>query len=129
MELLKKENWWAWVILFICIPGISALILGGLLNVYQKNAWYTKWWIWLIGFVCLILPAIIMYFILLVQITVKVAEKLNVSGKEIYALPYAWIICLIFPVIGWILFLVMLLYIQIFIIVRLYQGEGNKYLK
>ena len=129
MELLKKENWWAWILLLIGTQGLSALILGGLLNVYSKDSWYAKWWIWVIGFACLFFPGLIMYAVFLIQITVKVASKLDVSGREIYALPYSWIICLIIPIIGWILFLVMLLYIEIFTIVKLSKGEGEKYIK
>ena len=37
----------------------------------------------------------------------ETAKKLNVPGDEIYMTPYSWILCIIIPIIGWILLLVM----------------------
>ena len=43
MKILKKENWWVWLLLFLFSEGTSNLVLGALLDVYDKKAWYTKW--------------------------------------------------------------------------------------
>lgn len=129
MKILKQENWWVWLILLIFSQGSSTFVLGALLDVYDKNAWYAKWYYWVIGLVCFIFPAIIMTYIFMIQILCETAGKLNVPGKEIYLTPYTWILCLIVPIIGWILLVVMLLYLQIWLLVMLYRGEGNKYIK
>ena len=127
MKILKQENWWVWLLLFIFSQGASTFVLGALLDVYDKNAWYTKWYYWLIGLVCFVFPITVMIFVLLIQILCLTAAKLNVPGKEIYLSPYTWIVCLIVPIIGWIIFIVMLLYLEIWTIVMLYRGAGEKY--
>jgi hypothetical protein len=43
MDILKKANWWIWLLLYVFTGGIATLVLGALLNVYDKNAWYAKW--------------------------------------------------------------------------------------
>lgn len=129
MKILKQENWWVWLILLIFSQGSSTFVLGALLDVYDKNAWYAKWYYWVIGLVCFIFPAIIMVYVFMIQILCETASKLNVPGKEIYLTPYAWILCLIVPIIGWILLVVTLLYLQIWLLVMLYRGEGNKYIE
>src|SRR5574344_1983892 len=43
MKILKKENWWIWLLLFIFSSGTSTLVLGALLDVFDKNAWYIRW--------------------------------------------------------------------------------------
>ena len=52
-------------------------------------------------------------------------QKLNVPGCEIYATPYSWILCLIVPVLGWILLAVMLIYLNVWIVSYLYQGKAE----
>ena len=42
MEILKKENYWIWLLLFFFSGGSSNLVLGALLDVFDKNAWYAK---------------------------------------------------------------------------------------
>ena len=69
-----------------------------------------------------------MVMILQIQLSCNVAAKLDVPGKEIYLSPYVWILCLVVPVIGWIMLMVMLLYIEIWTIVSLYKGNGEKYI-
>lgn len=128
MSLLKKENWLVCLILNILSQGIFTFVLGYFLKAYEKDVWYTKWQYWVFGTLCFIFPALIMLLVFETQITVKVASKLNVTGKEIYDNPYTWIICLIVPVIGWILLCVMILYLQLFTVVALYKGNGEKYL-
>ena len=60
---------------------------------------------------------------------VEVAKKLNVPGSQIYALPYAWIICIIVPVVGWVLLIVMFIYLLVWPVVMLYRGEAEKYIE
>ena len=54
--------------------------------------------------------------------------KLDVKGHEYYLSPYVWIILLIIPVVGWIAFVALLLYLNIAILVNLYKGHGEKYI-
>lgn len=129
MSLLKKENWFVHLILSLATLGFSNLLLGYMLETYNKDAWYMKWQYWVGGLICLIFPAFIMLYVFVVETTVNVADKLNVPGKEIYASPYSWILCLVVPVLGWILLLVMLIYINVWLLVMLSKGEGEKYVK
>jgi len=128
MEILKKENWWVWILLFIFSGNTSMIVLGALLGVYNKKAWYTKWYWWLIGLI-FIIPFCIMTYVFMIQITSLTAAKLGVSGKELYLSPYIWIILLIIPILGWILFCVMYIYLIIDILIKLHDGEGEKYIK
>lgn len=128
MSLLKKENWIVCLILNLITQGFFTFILAYFLNIYEKDAWYKKWQYWVFGALCLIFPAIVMLLVFTVQITVKVASKLEVPGKEIYDNPYTWVICLIVPVVGWIILMVMILYMELFTIVSLYKGNGEKYI-
>lgn len=129
MSLLKKENWFVNAILSFATLGFSNLLLGYMLEVYDKDAWYHKWEYWFGGIVCFIFPAFIMLYVFAIQITIKVADKLKVPGREIYASPYSWILCLVVPVLGWILLIVMFIYINVWILVMLSRGEGEKYVK
>ena len=126
MNLLKKDNWWIWLILLIFSEMTSTLVLGALLNVYKKDAWYTKWYIWVIGLI-LIIPIIVMYYVFNIEITSKTAAKLGVKGHEYYLSPYIWLILVIIPFIGWILFVILYLYLNISILVNLCKGKGEKY--
>lgn len=127
MYLLKKENWWIWLILLIFSSGASPVVLGALLNIYDKKAWYAKWYIWVIGLV-LVLPFIVMVTTFQIQITSQTAAKLDVRGKEYYLSPYIWIILLVIPIIGWIAFAVLFLYLNITTLVKLHNGNGEKYI-
>lgn len=148
MNLLKKTYGLLWLLLSLLTNNLSIFLLGGILNVYNKNAWYAKWYIWCIVFLfgslllvstCLsshtfnpayivyvFAPAALLIFIWNIQISVKVSEKLGVPGKEIYAYPYPWILCLIIPVIGWILLLVMFIYTRYYYIIKIFEGNGEK---
>lgn len=152
MKILKRENWWFWLLLQIVSNGSSLFVLGALLDIYDKKAWYAKWKNWIIPtilwiIICLlmfmlgkinisfsqmistlVLPIMIMYFILNIHIMSQVAAKLNVPGKEIYLSSYVWLICLIIPIIGWIMLVVMLIYLEVWPLVMLYRGEGEKYI-
>lgn len=129
MSILKKENWWIWLILYLVSSGVSMFVLGALLGVFKKDAWYANWRYWLIGFLALFLPFYIMLMVFMVQILTLTAAKLNVSGSEIYLSPYIWIMCLIVPIIGWMMIPIMLIYLQIMILVALYNGEAEQYIK
>ena len=129
MDLLKKENRWLWLIIEIFGQGIGMFILAALLKVYKKDAWYSQWYYWLIGVLCCFFPAIIMILVLSIQLTVECAKKLDVAGSEVYANPYVWIVGLIVPVLGWVFLAVMNIYLAIFIIVAIYKGKAERFIK
>ena len=168
MKLLEKENWWMWLILAFLSGGTSILVLGALLDIYDKEAWYYRRTknlpkpiliigIFLFGIVSLIsafaLPYIssldiakfspvisiiisvlsIVYMIIeialvvfQIQIVCGVNAKVGTPGSEIYLSPYIWILGLIIPIIGWIMLVVMALYLQIWYLVMLYRGVEVK---
>lgn len=128
MNLLKKRNWFICLLLNTLTFGIFNLVLAGFLNLYSKDVWYKKWQYWFFGGLCLIFPIFILLIVFIVQMICDVADALNVPGSGLYNCPYTWIVCIIVPVVGWILLLVMLIYIMVWSIVMLYQGEGEKYL-
>lgn len=128
MNILKKENWWIWLILMFLAQGASTIVLGALLDVYKRDAWYTKWQYWVMGILFFLFPFLIMIAIFMTQILVLTAAKLNVPGKEIYLSPYIWILCLIVPIIGWIMIPVMYIYLQIWSVIKLSEGEGEQYI-
>ena len=128
MDLLKRENWWIWLIIYIFGQGVGIYVLAALLQVYSKDAWYAKWQNWLIGVLCCIFPAFIMFTVFTIQITVETAKKLEVPGYEIYGSVYIWILGLIIPIFGWIAIAVMNIYLQIYILVSLYRGNGEQYI-
>ena len=96
MKLLKKDAWWIWLILFIFSEATSTLVLGALLDVYEKDAWYTKWYIWVLSLI-FIVPFVAAYYAFDIEITSKTAAKLGVKGSEYYLSPYVWIILIIIP--------------------------------
>ena len=128
MKLLKRENWWIWLLLTLFTGSTNIIALGALLDCFDKNAWYANYKNWLIGFLCCFIPGIIMIYVFFIQILAQTAAKLEVPGKELYLSPYVWIICIIVPIIGWIMFAVMLLYIEIWTLVSLYRGNAEKYI-
>lgn len=127
MKILKKQNWWIWLLLLFFSEGSSTLVLGALLDTYKKDAWYTKWYYWVIGLI-FVFPFCIMVAVLSIQILSLTAAKLNVSGKELYLSPFVWMILLIVPILGWVLFIVLYLYLEIDILIKLKNGEGEKYI-
>lgn len=129
MKILKQENWWIWVLLFLFSGGCSNIVMGALLDVYSKDAWYAKSKNWLLGLICLIFPFFIMIGIFHIQILCMTNAKLETPGKEIYLSPYIWLVLLIIPIFGWILFALMVIYLEIWPIVMIYRGNGDKYVK
>lgn len=128
MNVLKKENWWIWLLVFLFSNGGSIFILGALLDIYDKDAWYAHWKYWLIGAVLAFLPLIFMIVIFTMEVLCKVCAKLDVPYKEYYLSPYVWILLFIIPIIGWIMFIVFFLYLEIMVFVKLYQGNAEKYI-
>ena len=63
MKILKEDNWWIWLLLALFSSGSSTLVLGALLDVYDKNAWYAKKKYWILGLVCLFVPFVIMLLV------------------------------------------------------------------
>lgn len=128
MYLLKKENWWVWLLLTLFSGGSGNVALGALLNVFDKKSWYAKRKNWLIGLACLIFPFFIMILVFSIQILCQANAKLNTPGKEIYLSPYIWLFYLIIPFIGWAIFLIQLVYLTIWPVVMLHKGNGEKYI-
>lgn len=128
MKILKRENWWVWLLLTLFSQGSSTFVLGALLDVYKKDAWYAKWQYWAVAALCFFFPVSIMLSVFTVQILCLTAAKLDVPGKEIYLSPYIWIIGLIIPVLGWACIAAGLIYLEIYILVTLYQGNAEKYI-
>jgi len=127
MELLKKENTWVWILLFFLTGGASIFMLGALLGTFKKGAWYSKWYYWVLGIIT-IFPFLLMYVILLFTTLAKICKKLKVAGSEIYAFPYSWILCIIVPVLGWVLLFVMLIYLIVSHFIKLSEGNAEKYI-
>lgn len=126
MSLLRKENWFVYVFVTFFAQGIFTFALANDLNLYEKDAWYHKWYYWVIGTIFFVFPALIMLVVFNITMQIKICEALNVKGKEIYSLPYPWIVSLIVPILGWATFIVMLLHIYYYPAVCIYKGEGEK---
>ncbi len=129
MNLLKKENYWIWLLLLIFTNGTSNIVLGAMVDVFDKKAWYAKPKNWIIGAIIFIFPVFIMAGIFYIQIICETAKRLNVKGSEYYMSPFIWLLLLIVPIIGWTLFTVMFIYLNIWIIVAIYEGNAEKYIK
>jgi hypothetical protein len=129
MDLLKKNNWLLCLFLNIISLGMFNLFLAHFLDCYNEDAWYKKWPYWVFGTLCLFFPVYIMLIVLVIQMECTIAKKLDIAGSEIYASPYSWILCIIIPIVGWVLLIVMSIYIFIFIHIRLKQGYAEKFIK
>jgi hypothetical protein len=129
MDFLKRNNWWLCLIINLLTFGLFYIILAKFMNLYDKDAWYMNKWYWIIGGLCLIFPLFVMLMIFGIEMNAKVAMNLEVSGSNIYYNPYVWIACVIVPVIGWSLLLVMWFYILILPNTRLADGYGEKFIK
>ena len=82
MSLLKKENWWIWILLWLFTNGYSNIILGVLLGVLDKKAWYAKWYLWIIGLI-LIFPIIIMFIIFNIEVTMFYGEDIEKVSEQV----------------------------------------------
>lgn len=120
--MLKKENWFIYFIMMIFTFGGYIIIPASQLKLFQKDKWYSNYKYWLFGALALFLPVFIMLVVLVIEMTVEVALKLKVDGSDIYGNPYVWIGLLIVPVIGWVLFLVMYIYLHFYIVINIKKG-------
>ena len=128
MNLLKKENWFVDLLLMIITQGYFNLIFGYYLKVYDKKAWYAKWQYWTCAAAFCIFPLVFMALVFIIQTACNVCLKLNVPGKDVYMNPYIWLLCLVVPIIGWSILIVMLLHVTFYPVVMIYYGEGEKYI-
>lgn len=126
MSLLRKENWFVYLFVTFISQGIFTFVLAHDLGLYEKDAWYHKWYYWVLGTVLFLYPALIMLIVFQISMQIKICKALKVKGEKYYAYPYLWILSLIVPILGWSLFLVMLLHIYYYPAVMIYQGEGEK---
>ncbi len=127
MEMLKKkENWWIWLLIFLFGGGIYPLILGSELDIYNKDAWYNKVSYWAIGALLLFIPFSIMIVVLAIQAQVLSSKKLGVKGANIYELPYIWILMIIIPIIGWLAFIILYMYLSIASLIEINNGKLEK---
>ena len=117
--MLKKENWFIYFIMMIFTFGGYIIIPASQLNLFKKNKWYSNYKYWLYGTLALVLPVFVMLIILVIQMTVEVAKKLKVDGSDIYGNPYVWISLLIIPLVGWVLFIVMYIYLHFYIVINI----------
>ena len=127
MELLKRKNCWLWFLLLV--SSLNGVVLSTILNLYKKDAWYTNYKYWILGFFCGFFPGIIMIIVFLIESLCMGAKKLDIPGSEVYTSPYTWLLCLIFPIIGWTLMLIMLAYLNIWVTLYICQGKGEKFIK
>lgn len=129
MNLLKKENWWMWLLLFVITGGSAFIFLGYLLGCFDKKAWYNKPKNWIMGLVILVLPFIVMMSIFTIEMTCKAAKKLDVSNSEIYLSPVILLLMLCIPIIGWVIFIATIIYLVVSILIKLKNGEAEKYIE
>ena len=87
-------------------------------NLYDKYAWYYKWQYWTFATLYLVFPVFVLFTIFMIQMLCKLASHLKVSGSTIYNTPYSWILCMIVPIVGWVMFIVMFIYINVFSIIK-----------
>ena len=121
--MLTKKNVFLWLVLSLFTCNISVLFLGRKLKIYNDDAWYNNWYYWVLGLIFGIMPALIMLFILVIEVNVQICKKLGVPGMEIYAYPYVWIGSIIVPFVGWTLFVILLLYIYVMHFIYLFKGS------
>lgn len=119
MKTLKKENAIIYLFLNILTFGLYTFYIAYKLELYDKDAWYSRWYYWVLSFILGIIPGLVMFLVFSIKMGCLVSEKLNVPGKEIYTLPYSWIICLIVPILGWTLFVILYIYVHIWYVFTL----------
>ncbi len=128
MDFYKKNNWWLCLFLNVISFGLFYIVLANYLNLFDKDAWYMNKWYWIFGLLCLVFPAFIMLIVFSIQMNCKISAKFEISGSTIYNIPYSWILFIIIPIIGWVLFIIMYLYLFVMFHIKLYKGEGEKFI-
>lgn len=126
MGLLKKENWFINLMMAIFTLGGYIVIPAYLLKLYEKDKWYANPKYWICGAIMLLFPVVLMLVVLALQMTVRVASYGKIEGENIYGNVYVWITLLAIPVVGWILLIVMYIYLQFFIILKIKEGAFEK---
>lgn len=127
MSLLKKENWFIYLILMLASCGTVSFATAYALDLYDKDAWYRKSIYWILATLCLVFPVFIFLMVFFVEILVKVAEKFEVPGFQIYANPYFWVLCVIIPILGWTVMIAMLIYLVVWPAFMIREGKTEKY--
>ena len=105
-----KEHFIIYLILNILTLGLFTFYIAYKLNLYEKGAWYTRWYYCALGFILGIMPGLVMFFVFSIKIGCLVSSKLDLPGSEVYTLPYPWIVCLVVPILGWTLFIILYVY-------------------
>lgn len=129
MKILKRKYFLLCLILDILSLGLFTFYLAKKMKVYEEDAWYFNKYYWILGFICGIIPGLIMFIVFYIEIGCKVCEGLLVPFENIYAYPYIWVISLIIPIIGWTVFVIMLIYVHFWYIFYLKRGNGEIYLR
>lgn len=106
-----KKNIVVSLLMMIFIPIIPLIAISSEMGLLEEEAWYEKWYYWFFAAVCFLLPVIILFIIFLIEQLVKIANKLKIAGTDLYISPYFWILCVIVPLVGWILLLVTYIYL------------------
>lgn len=128
MDILDRRNSFVWFLLFVVSYGLSNFYIASKLDVYDKDAWYTKPVYWLLGAIIFI-PALIMLVVFYIQIICKIGKCLDIPGSKFYCDPYIWCLMLIIPFIGWAFLITFVIYLLISILISLAIGKGEKYIK
>ena len=129
MKILKRENYLLCLFLNIITLGLFTFYVAKKLKIYDENAWYYNKYYWILCFFCGVIPGILLFVIFYIQIGCEVCKKLKVPFDNYYGYPYFWIVSIIVPILGWTLFIVMMIYVHTWYTVYLKRGYGEKYLK
>lgn len=127
--MLKKENWFICLILNILTCGLFTFYIGKKLDVYDKDEWYCSWYAWILGLLFGLYPFVFMFILFYIQIGVRVSKKIGVPLDNFYCFPYVWIFGIIVPLLGWSIFILLLVYTHIWYVIYLKRGYGEKYIK
>lgn len=137
MDLLKRENTIVWIILYIITFGFSNTLLAHQMKLLKKGEWYTKA-LYIVPLMFLsfgtalispIAPFLILLFIFNYQTTILIANKLNLPGYEYYNSPYIIIGLGLIPVIGWSIIISLFIFLNIYIIKKISNGECEKFIE
>lgn len=123
--MIDKNKWLIVLILNILTFGLYTFYIGKKLDVYDDSAWYNRWYLWALGFLFGIIPGIVMLFIFYIKVGCMVSKKLMVPLEQYYSYPYIWILSFIVPVLGWAIFIVMIVYVHSWYCLYLKRGYGD----
>lgn len=120
-----KWNQFLYLILNVLTLGFFTFYVAYKLNLYEKDVWYSKWYYWVLAFLCGFLPGFILLLIFNIKMSCLVSSKLSVPGEEVYLYPYFWILCLVVPILGWSLFIVLYIYVHIWYVFLIKNWMGG----